>query len=73
MGMAQAFAAVSQVQAHGRTSRFGILAGNGLVDFFVLAVQSVMYCCWSSWARRAEFSRVRGMMLVPRWVMMSVK
>ena len=41
MGMAQALAAVGQVQAHGSAGRFRILTGNGLVDFFVFTVQAV--------------------------------
>ncbi len=41
MGMTQAFTAVGQVQAHGRAGSVGVLAGDGLEDFFVLAAQAV--------------------------------
>ena len=39
MGLAQPFATVGQVQAHRRAGRIGILAGDGLVDLFMLAAQ----------------------------------
>ena len=40
-GLAQPFAAVGQVQAHGRTGRVGVLAGDGSVDVLVLAAQAI--------------------------------
>jgi hypothetical protein len=40
MGLAQSFAAVGKVQAHRRTRRIGVLTGNCVVDFLVLAAQA---------------------------------
>ena len=41
MGLTQPFAAVGQVQAHGRAGGIGILTGDGLVDFLMLAAQAI--------------------------------
>jgi len=41
VGVAQAFATVGQVQAHGGPGSVRILAGNGGVDFFVLTAQAI--------------------------------
>ena len=40
MGLAQSFTAVGQMQTHRRTRCIGILTGNRVVDFFVLAAQA---------------------------------
>lgn len=40
MGLAQSFAAVGQVQTHRRTRGIGVLTGNRVVDFLVLAAQA---------------------------------
>ena len=40
MRMTQPLTAVGQVQTHGGPRRIGILTGNGIVDFFVLAAQA---------------------------------
>jgi hypothetical protein len=41
MSLAQSFPAVGQMQAHGRAGGIGILTGDGVVDFLVLATQAI--------------------------------
>ena len=41
MSLAQSFAAVGQMQAHRRPRRIGILAGNCVINLFVLTAQAV--------------------------------
>ena len=70
---AQALAAVGQVDAHGRARRLRVAPGDGRVDLFVLAVHPAQVLAAAVVVARLAVMRARGMMVVPRWLMMSAK